>query len=373
MTSTYEQLIAARSQIDIAADLLNRIEARGILSKGWTDADVRRGLIEVIADIRESEEYKRIEVIDSGFLRTAKGALLDLLGVGFFDEERLPATIATLQFELSDSVGQGPYIVPANAIAVIGADTDDPLYYRLQTTVTVPQNGSVSGAFVAVAAGSKYNALANTPVKLATPIPGVEIAATFVVALSGIVVDAGTDSESDDSYQQRCSDKWSTIAAGWTQGAIRFYIRQVVPDATRISVRDDGPTTGEAWAYCATPTGPILTADALAAAAYLNDPVRKPVSNRPVRVLPAVPVVVALAITLYTDGSATALSLAAARLAASTRDYTDRIFPASRIYDALYDPATGVYDVQFTPSDNVELAAHEVLVLQPTYSVELFG
>lgn len=373
MSSTYEQLIAARAQTDIAADLLNRLEAKGILAKGWTDADIRRGLVEVIADLRESEEFKRVEVIDSGFLRTAKAALLDLLGVGFFDEERLPATITTVQFRLFDSVGQGPYTVPAGAIAVIGAETDDPLYYRLQDQKTVPQNGETVGSFQAIAVGSKYNALANTPVKLATPIPGVEIEATFVVALNGIVIDAGTDAESDASYQQRCADKWSIIAAGWTQGAIRYYIRQIVPDATRILVRDDGPTTGEAWAYCATPTGPILTADAVAAAAYLNSPDRKPVSNRPVRVLPAVPVVVALAITLFTDGSSTALSLAAARLSESTRDYAVSVFPASRIYDALYDPANGVYDVQFTPSDNITIAPHEVLILQPTYTVELFG
>jgi hypothetical protein len=204
-------------------------------------------------------------------------------------------------------------------------------------------------------------------------VPGVDISAPFVVALNGIVVDSGTDSESNESFRQRCRDKWSIIAAGWTQGAIRYYIRQIVPDATRIFVRDDGPLTGEAWAYCATPTGPILTADAIAAAAYLNDPARKPVGNRPVLVLPALSVVVALDITLFTDGSTTALSLAAARLAASTNDYADRVFPASRIYDALYDPTTGVYDVQFTPNTNVELASHEVLILQPTYTEELFG
>lgn len=372
MTSTYEQLIAARDQTDIAADILNRLEAKGILAKGWTDADIRRGLVEVIADLRESEEFKRVEVIDSGFLRTAEGALLDLLGVGFFDEERLPATIATVQFRLFDSVGQGPYTVPAGSIAVIGAETDDPLYYRLQEEKTIPQNGEVNGSFRAVAVGSKYNVLSGTPVKLATPIPGVEIEATFVVALNGIVIDAGTDAESDASYQQRCADKWSIIAAGWTQGAIRYYIRQVVPDASRIFVRDDGPTTGEAWAYCATSTGPISVAEAVAAAAYLNDPLRKPVSNRPVRVLPAVSIVVPLDITLFTDGSPTALPLAATRLSESTRDYEARTFPASRIYDALYDPPTGVLDTMFTPSDNIEIAAHEVLILQPTYTVEAF-
>jgi uncharacterized phage protein gp47/JayE len=372
MPLPYDQLINLQTQSEFAADLLNRLEAKGIAAKGWTDADVRRGLVEVLADIRESDETRRKDVIDSGFVDKAAGPLLDLLGVGFYDEERLPATSATLRFTLNDTVGQGPYELAAGAIAVIGADTDDPLYYRLMAALTIPQGETRTADFLAVAAGSAYNALAGTPVKLATPVPGVGIAAIFIVALSGIVVDSGTDSESDSSYRQRLRDKWSTIAAGWTQGAIRYHIRTVVPDATRIFVRDDAPATGEAWAYCATPTGPILTADAVAAAAYLNSKDRKPVSNRPVKVLPAVAVVVPIDVTLYTDGSPDALALAAARLAAASFDYSARTFPMSRAYDALYDPDNGVLDAQITPNTNILLGPEQVLVLQPTFTVELF-
>lgn len=377
--STYEQLIEQREQSEIAADILTRLEAYGITSKGWTDADVRRAIVEVIADLRESEEVKRVDIVNSGFLDKAVGPLLDLLGVGFFDEERLPATTAVAQFELIDDVEQGPYDVRLGAIAVIGADTDTPLYYRLDVAdVTIPQDGSKPGIFRAVSPGADYNVLAGTPVKLATPIPGVSIEATYVSALSGVMITQGTDTESDASYKQRLRDKWSTISAGWTAGAIRFYIREILPNATRIFVRDDAPATGEAWAYCAGPTAPITTSEALAAAAYLNHPDRKPVSNRPVLVLPAVPVVVPLNITLFTDGSSTALSLAAERLAESTRDYSERVFPIARITDALYDPENGVLNVvvtnaDTTPAEDIELGPEEVVSLQPTYTVEVFA
>jgi hypothetical protein len=371
--STYAQLIERREQSAIAEDILLRLEARGITSKGWTEADVRRALVEVIADIRESEEYKRVDVINSGFLDKAVGPLLDLLGVGFFDEKRLPASAATIQLELSDDVAQGPYDVQAGAIAVIGAGTDTPLYYRLVSSLTIPQDGTKSGQFLAVAAGADYNALSGTPVKLATPIPGVSIAATYVAALSGVVVVAGTDAESDTSYRQRLRDKWSIIAAGWTDGAIRFYIRELLPNATRIRVRDDGPATGEAWAYCAGPTAPISTADAVAAAAYLNTPGRKPVSNRNVRVMPAIALIVERTITLYTDGGETTMSLAASRLAAATRDYTASTLPMSLINDALYDPANGVYNVTIDPYEDVVLAAEEVPSILATYVEELWA
>lgn len=371
--STYEQLIEQREQSAIAADILTRIEARGILSKGWTDGDVRRGIVEVIADLRESEEVKRVDIVNSGFLDKAVGPLLDLLGVGFFDEERLPATSATIRIAMGDAVNQGPYDVPPGTILVVGADTDAPLYYRLTTSLTIPQDDNKTGDFLATAPGSAYNILAGTPVKLATPIPGIEVAAMYIPELSGVVVSAGTDAESDASYRQRLRDKWSTIAAGWTAGAIRFFIREILPNATRIFVRDDGPATGQAWAYCAGPTAPISTADAVAAAAYLNDPERKPVSNRPVRVMPAVPVAVERDITLYTDGSSTAASLAAARLAESTRDYTDRTFPMSRIYDALYDPDNGVFNVIVSPNTDVVLGPEEVIALIPTYTIEVWS
>jgi hypothetical protein len=372
MSSTYEQLAAIREQNVIATDIYNRAAARGANVKGLTEADLRRILIEVIADLRNSEEIARVDILDSGFVDKAVGAMLDLLGVGFFDEERLPATVATIQLELSDEVGQGPYEVAARSVAVVGADTDTPLYYRLTTSITVPQNGTKSGTFEAVAVGAAYNILSGTPVKLATPIPGVGIAATFVTALSGVVVIAGSDAESDTSYRQRLRDKWATLSAGWTAATIRYYIRKILPNATRIFVRDDGPASGQAWAYCAGPTAPISTADAVAAATYLNDPIRKPVSNRPVLVIPSIPVVVPLAITLFTDGSDDALSLAAARLLASSYDYTQRVFPASRVYDALYDIDNGVLDVAIVPATNVELGPEQVISLQPTYTVELF-
>lgn len=372
MASTYEQLAAIRTQSEIATDIYNRAASRGANVKGLTDADLRRILIEVIADIRNSEETSRKDVLNSGFVDKAEGAMLDLLGVGFFDEERLPATIATITLRLFDVVGQGPYDVNARTIAVVGADTDTPLYYRLKSSITVPQSGERYGFFEAVSAGAAYNILSSTPVKLSTPIPGVGISATFVSAYSGVVVSAGTDAESDASYRQRLRDKWATLSAGWTAAAIRYHIRTILPNATRIFVRDDAPATGEAWAYCAGPTAPISTADAIAASNYLNSPERKPVSNRPVRVLPAIPVVVPLAITLFTDGSSTALSLAAARLAASQQDYTDRVYPISRATDALYDIENGVLNVLISPSSDITLGPEQVISLQPTYTVELF-
>jgi uncharacterized phage protein gp47/JayE len=373
MSSTYEQLATIRTQSAIATDIYNRAAARGANVKGLTDADLRRILIEVIADVRESEETARLDILNSGFVDLAEGAMLDLLGVGFFDEERLPATAATVQLRMYDTVGQGPYDVPARTIAVVGADTESPLYYRLATAITVPQSGEkLECFFEAIAVGAAYNILSGTPVKLATPIPGVGIIATFVTALSGVVVKAGTDAESDASYRQRLRDKWATLSAGWTAAAIRYHIRKILPNATRIFVRDDAPASGQAWAYCAGPTAPISTADAVAAMAYLNDSERKPVSNRPVLVIPSIPVVVPLAITLYTDGSDDALSLAAARLAASTVDYIERIYPISRANDALYDVDNGVLNVAISPSDDVQLAPEEVISLQPTYTVELF-
>lgn len=373
MASTYEQLVQIRSQSVIAADILTRLESRGITSKGWTDADVRRGIVEVDADVKNSYEFKRADIVNSGFLDKAELGLLDLLGAGFFDETRLPASAATIQLDLIDTVGQGPYDVPAGAIAVVDGDTDTPLYYRLIAPVSVPQGGTRAGQWQATAPGAAHNILPNTPVKLATPIPGVELAATFVSGLSGVVVVDGVDAESDSSFRQRLKDKWSIIGAGWTDGAVRYWIRQVVPGASRIFVRDDAPATGEVWAYCAGPTSPISVTQAVAAAAYLKSKERKPVGNRPVRVMPAVPVIVPVTITLYTDGSSTALSTAAARLAAAQRDYTARTFPVSRIVDAIYAPEAGALNVKTNLTSDILLTPEQIIALAPTWIVELFS
>lgn len=372
--TTYAELAAQKTQAEWASDLLVRIEARGITSKGWTDTDVRRALVEVNGDIKESEDLRRVDFLNSGFLDKAEGPLLDLLGVGFFDEERFQATSATIRLTARDTVGQGPYTLAAGSIAVIAADTATPLYYRLIATTVAPLNGEALCDWAAVGPGSAYNALSGVPVKLSTPVPGVELAATFQTSLSGVVVFAGVDEESDTSFRGRLRDKWATIAAGWTAGAVRFWIRKILPQATRILVRDDNPATGEVWAYCATPTGPISAADAAAAEAYLNSAERKPVGNKPVRVMPAVSLLVSRTITLFTDGSPDAVALAAGRLSAAALDYPlGTRFPVSRMIDALYDPTTGVYSAAVAPNTDIVPAPNEAISLALTYVEELFS
>jgi hypothetical protein len=175
--------------------------------------------------------------------------------------------------------------------------------------------------FVAERAGAKYNVSPGSITTLATPIPGIAVSSPPIPGSASIVLVPGSDAESNESLRAAAKDKWSLLRRGWSAATIRAILRDLIPEATRVFVRDDNPLPGECWVYMATATGAISQSRLIEAALYFRQDNVKSLSNKPIRFFTGVPVVYTIEGPIYTDGSALALTLAQQRLGLYMENY----------------------------------------------------
>lgn len=318
----YEQAIAERSLSEIEADLRERLKARGFNPDTWSDSDYKTAIKWIVADVKQGDESIRAYLARGGFLDTAEEPWLDLLVAGFFQIVRLPESSATIRLRLTDTsnTARSPFSGPL--IAVWNpSNPDAALYFQSPPNVLVPQGGFVDVEFLAEGTGAKYNVAPGSITSLTTPIPGVAVSSPAFPGTASIVVTPGRDKESNASLVAAAKDKWSLLRRGWNAATIRAILRDVIPEATRVFVRDDNPLPGEAWVYMATSTGPVSFDRVVTATNYFKGEGVKPLSNKPIRFFASQNAVYALDVILYTDGSADAPLLAQQRLAAYMSNY----------------------------------------------------
>lgn len=351
----YEAAVNPRSLSAIKADLDARLVAAGFTPASWSDADYKRAIQYIVADVRSGDEQLRSQVVKGGFLDDAEPPFLDLLVAGFFQILRLEEQTATIRLRLTDT-SNTPRAPFANPLVAVWnpEDAANALYFASASGVLVPQNGFVDVDFVAERPGAKYNVAPGSITSLVTPIPGVALTSPAIPGTSTIIVEAGLDAESDDSLREAARNKWSLLRRGWSARTIKALLRDLLPHATRVFVRDDNPLPGEAWVYMATATGVVSGDDIITATEYFRSENIKPLSNKPLRFFAASIVGKVLTGTIWTDGSSSSLLLAQQRLSTYMTDYPlGSAIYRSRLEDVMIDPSLGVQAVELSSIPDV--------------------
>lgn len=355
--------------------LLQACQNASLNAQGWQAKRIARVLLEVEADVDNTFQGIVINIANGGYLNTATGVWLDLLGIGWFQNPRNSPLATIIQLTLTDTANAGPYTL-ANPVAVAYPSAQNPLYYRsVAGTVTVPRGGSVQASFVAQSTGQVYNVSPGQITDLATPIPGVSVTSPQIGTTGVITIQAGQDAELDAAYAARLQNQWGLLSVGFTAAKIIALTGQALPGRTlRCVVLDPGPVPGVAYEYIADASGPISAADALNVYTYLAAPIRKPVGNWPVQTYPCTSYVKAISWTLYLDGSTpSALADCEARLTA----YQSTLNPGavvhvSRLIDVAVNGATdgviGAVPTNLTGVEFLSLGRTDVLEMVPTFA-----
>lgn len=341
---TYEAAVNPRSLVTILADLDARLTAAGFSPASWSDSDYKKAIRSIVGDVREGDELIRSQIVKGGFLDDAEEPYLDLLVAGFFQILRQDATTAQIQLRLTDTSNtpRSPFANPL--VAVWNPDdAENALYFYSPSGVLVPQGRFVDVVFTAERAGAKYNVAPGTVTNLTTPIPGVAVTSPAITGTATIVVVSGQDKETNASLVQAAKNKWALLRRGWSAKTIKALLRDLLPNATRVYVRDDNPAPGEAWVYMATATGTVSAADIETARTYFASEDIKPLSNKLLRFFAAGIGVYTLTGTIYTDGDESSELLAQQRLAEYMTNYPlgEPVY-RSRLADVIIDPTLGV-------------------------------
>jgi len=334
-------------------------------------------LAECQADTSSTWEQIVYNITGGGYLPTAVGAWLDLLGIGWFDNPRNSPLQAIIQLRLTDTAGAGPWQL-ANPVAVAYPTSPNPLYYRSQAgTVNIPRNGFVDAIFYAEAPGAVYNVAPGQITDLATPIPGVTVTSPAIGNTGVITAQAGQDAEKDGPYRTRLQAQWGLLAQGYVVAKILTLTQQALPGRTlRQVVLDPGPVPGVPYSYLADINGPVSFADCLTVYNYLADPSRRPVGNWPVQVYPATVLLQDITWTLYLDGTnPNAQSDCAERLQAyEETTLPGQVIHMSRLIDVAVNGATdGVIGAipglgpNVTFPEVIRLAPPQILEMVPTF------
>jgi hypothetical protein len=344
---TYALAVNPRSLVSILADLDARLTEKGFTPGSWSDSDYKKAIRSIVGDVREGDEQVRAQIFKGGYLADAEFPYLDLMVAGFFQIVRQDPTTTVIRLRLSDTsnTARSPFSQPL--VAVWNPDDEDAaLYFRSPAGVLVPKNGYVDVDFTAERPGAAYNVSPGTVTNLTTPIPGVALTSPAIPGTSTIVVAAGQDAESDASLREAARNKWSLLRRGWSARTIKALLRDFLPGATRVYVRDDNPLPGEAWVYMATATGAVSGDDVVAAYDYFRSEDIKPLSNKRLRFFAASIGVYTLTGPIYTDGEESSILLAQQRLSTYMTNYPlgSPIY-RSRLADVIIDPTLGVQGV----------------------------
>jgi hypothetical protein len=345
---TYETASIARTKVAVYDDLITRLEEAGFSPLTWSDSDYKKAMAWLVADVREGDEQVRVQLFNAGFVDNAIGPYLDMLAAGFFQILRRAATTTTIRLRLTDLTNT-PRAATGLPLTAVWNPTDpiNALYFQCASGIVIPQNGYVDVDFRAERAGAKYNVTPGSITSLVTPIPGVGISSPVIPGTVTIIVVAGTDKELDPSLRDGCKNKWSLLRRGWSAKTIKALMREFIPEATRVFVRDDNPLPGEAWVYMATATGNVTDARKDATYAYFRGEDIKPLSNKPLRFFNGNIQPMTLAVEMYTDGTATALALANQRLQVYMTDYPlGTAIYRERLEAVMNSPELGVQSVE---------------------------
>lgn len=280
-----QQLLQPRTRDQVMAALISFLQAKGYPPSDWIEGSVQRTLVELQAAGLADLEALRLEIARGGFLDTATGDYLDLLGQSAYALARKQATFARQTFRLTAQAGFGPYSIQPGQLWVGNAAG---LRFNNLDGGTLPLGGTLDLEFRAESPGAAYNLPLGSGTIMFTPLPGVTIVNTAVL-------EAAIDKESDAAFRERCRLRWGELGYGATRAAYESWALSSTPSITKVRVLDNNPR-GQGtvdvvvWGEGGLGSGAVAAADA-----YIQQ--RKPVTAN-VQVYAATQVNIAITATI---------------------------------------------------------------------------
>lgn len=226
-----QQLLQPRSRDQVMAALIAYLQAKGYPPTDWIEGSVQRTLVELQAAGLSDLEALRLEIARGGFLNTATGDYLDLLGQSTYALVRKQATFARQTFRLTAQAGFGPYSIQPGQLWVGNAAG---LRFNNLGGGTLPLGGTLDLEFRAESPGAAYNLPLGSGTVMFTPLPGVS-------CLNTGVLEAAIDKESDAAYRERCRLRWGELGYGATRAAYESWALSSTPSVTKVRVLDNNP------------------------------------------------------------------------------------------------------------------------------------
>jgi len=265
---TFADLIKPLDRAVIVTRILSVLAVAGFPVTAWSSTSIPRILIEAFAEVLVELSLVIVAIAKMATLWTAEGDGLTLHAADAYDETRKPATVTKGTRTLVESAGT-PRTWSADELVIVAA-SDPTLIYRNTAPVTLAAFGSQPVEFYAESPGAKYVVDASEVAELATPVPGVAIAATTG---TGWITQEGTDEEADLALQTRCAVKWGSLAAAGPDAAYRFWALKSDTSITKVRVQEDPYAvagTPSVRVYLASAAGVPTGAAVTAANAYIQ-------------------------------------------------------------------------------------------------------
>lgn len=226
-----QQLLQPRTRDQVMAALISFLQAKGYPPTDWIEGSVQRTLVELQAAGLADLEALRLEIARGGFLDTATGDYLDLLGQSAYTLTRKQATFARQSFRLTAQAGFGPYSIQPGQLWVGNAAG---LRFNNLDGGTLPLGGTLDLEFRAESPGAAYNLPIGSGTIMFTPLPGVTVVNTGVL-------EAAIDKEGDAAYRERCRLRWGELGLGATRAAYESWALSSTPSVTKVRVLDNNP------------------------------------------------------------------------------------------------------------------------------------
>ena len=310
----------------IVAGQLNLLALAGFPATSWQAGSVPLTLVQADAATLADVTATIANVAQGGYLNTAAGPWLDLLGVSSYGLTRNAAIVTQGNLLLTDRGGGGPYTITAGQL--YAASPDGKYRYTNVTGGTLAQSGTLSLLWQGESAGSSYNLPIGGITSLVTPLPGVVVSnPDNGTGLGTWITQQGVNAESDDSYKIRCSARWPSLGGGATALAYKGWALTAAPTVTRVNVLESTPVSGSVTIYCAGPNGASSSADVAAVNAYIQ--VRRPLC---VTVIVNASVNLPIAITGTVFVSTTSLLTAKAAFSAVLTTYQTSLPVGGAVY-----------------------------------------
>lgn len=276
--------------------IFDYLRQRQVPVEQWISAfNDGRTMTETFAQVI-SDLHKEISIMLNGMLLPSSFAgFLTALVMSFF---RLPrkSALATQGAVLLENKTGPDYSIGSEDLLVgtAGSSTNTRLYRNI-TGGALPAGKSLLVTVEALAVGPDYNVPNLAIIDLKTPKPGVVVSNPPLPGLGTWITRAGMDEEEDGTisppsgYKGRALGQWSTIGAGATADAYRFYALAPIfgnaSPATRAEpLTNYDPDTGRfrpntVTVYVAGPAGPVAAPDVASIAANFEKPRRYPLGT----------------------------------------------------------------------------------------------
>jgi len=286
----------SRSSEQWVLSILDYLRKREVPVEQWISAfNDGRTMTETFAQVVSDLQKEIVLMLNGMLLPSSFSEFLTALVVSFFRLQRKSALATQGIVLLENRRGPDYIIAPDDLLMGTAGNSVNTRLYRNLTGGALPAGKSLLVTIEALTVGPDYNVPNLAIVDLKTPKPGVVVSNPPIPGLGTWITRAGMEEEEDGTvsppsgYKGRALGQWSTIGAGSTADAYRFWALAPIYDNASPATRAEpltnyDPDTGKfrpntVTVFVAGPAGPVAAPDVANIAKNFERPRRYPLGT----------------------------------------------------------------------------------------------